>query len=99
MRRVQSVSNQHDILEKPSTVLHEQKVDPLRIIREQLLPVEILREDITDIVQCLLAADLFEAGPGPRLWIAFDNERAGCRAEFVRVCREHPSAILAKRQS
>ena len=80
---VQRVTQQHDILERPICILDEHKVDPLGIIREQTVAIQVARKNISQISARIVIAHRLKAGIAPCLWIAFDNESAGVPVKFV----------------
>ncbi len=98
MRRVQSVAEQHDIFEMPIRVLHQHKVYPFRIVRQQRVPAEIAREHFADIARVSSSGMRRESGLLPRLRVAFDDEGAGCFVELVRMRRENSRSALTKRK-
>ncbi|HEX9918205.1 MAG TPA: hypothetical protein VGA87_03505, partial [Pyrinomonadaceae bacterium] len=49
VRRVQRVAEQHDVFVMPVSVLHQQEIDPLRVVRQQRVPAEVSLEHLAEI--------------------------------------------------
>src|SRR6266480_83286 len=96
MRCMQCVSEQDDVAMAPVSILNIQEIDPLGIIREQRMAVQISGEDLFKKAACLDISHAREPRVGPRSFVAFDDERAGCLIELVRVCREDTLTMLSK---
>ena len=76
VRGVQRVTKQHEVFKRPVLILHQQKLDPLRVIRKQRLSVQVCRKNLAEIRSRFIRRHLFESGFLPRLRVALDNEGA-----------------------
>src|SRR6185369_9060255 len=95
---MQCVAKQYDVVEIPICVPDQQEVYPFRVVREQLMPAQILCECVFQIGACLLVRQPGKAGFGPGLWIAFNDEGAGRCTKFVRVRCKYTGGRFTKRE-
>ena len=93
---MQRVADEHDVAAAPTPVLHEQEVNPPRVVRHQLVPAEVSREDFAEVAARLLVRPLVQSCARPRLLIALDDEGARRGAELVRVRGEDARVRLAE---
>ena len=98
MRGVQRIAEQHDVLKAPATILHQQKIHPARIVRQQLVPAEIAPENFREVAARLRVGKRVELRCAPCFGVALDDEGTQLSIEFVRVRREDARLRLAKRQ-
>src|SRR6185503_18316780 len=98
MRRVQCIAEEGNGLKMPIRILHQHEVNPLRVVREQLVSVQIAREYLLQKPTCFLVSHCVETRMLPRLGITFDEEGAGGWAELIRMRSEDTSVAFAKSQ-
>src|SRR2546423_1667034 len=82
----------------PMQILHEDEIDPLRIIRKQRGAIEIVVEYLFEVSTCRFLVHVLKAGSLPGLFVAFDDEGAERIIEFIRVRSEYSGGVLVKGQ-
>src|SRR5262252_618348 len=80
----------------PICIPDEQEIDPFRVIRQKPVSPQIVPKHGFEISTRSFSRHLAEAGSGPGLRIAFDDEGARRRVEFVRVRGKHARLGFAK---
>src|SRR2546425_13158899 len=82
----------------PVSILHVDEIDPLGIVRQQRMSVQISGKNLDQISARLVVIQLSEVRILPRLFIAFDDKRAGRPVELVGMGGKDASRVFAERQ-
>ena len=90
VRRVGGVSQHDRAAVVPDPVHDLREVEPERAVREELVALEVAREQPLAEGEALVLGQLVEAGAAPRRLRALDDERARALVEGVRVHLEEP---------
>src|SRR5579885_1626115 len=96
MSGVNGISQQHDILMVPVAGLERGKVNPLRVIREQLRPIQITGQQLLAKGKALCFIGLVKPRAQPGCFVAFNDEGAGGAAERISMHLEKTLFVLAK---
>src|ERR1044072_5392062 len=80
----------------PIGVLHQQEIDPLRIVREQTMTAESARKYIFQKGARLLVGHFGKSRLRPGLRVAFDDKSARIPIELIRVGREDAGVIFTE---
>src|SRR6266545_3824198 len=83
MHRAQRIADQYDVFIAPATVDHRFEVQPLRSVRKERMPAQIIAKDLLAIPAALFIGHSLESGLNPGVRVTFDDERAGRRAVAV----------------
>src|SRR5229473_5545070 len=96
MRCMHGITQQNDIAMMPVLGLERGEADPLRVIREQLRAMQMLREQMLAVGKALCFASLVQPGVEPGGLVAFDQEGAGRAAIRVGMDLEEAVFVLAE---
>jgi hypothetical protein len=95
---VRRVTEQRDVAAMPRFVLQREEADPVRPVRQKGMSAEVVGEELLAVRDAFLFGCLVEARLAPGRRGTFDDKRAGCRVEWIRVNLEQAVFVLTEEE-